>query len=296
MSKNGNGEDLRLSIRKMYKLFINGAFVRSESGRSDPLWDGKEFGANIARASRKDARDAVVAARAAQSKWWKTAPATRGLILYRLAEMMEARRSELTERVREGLDLSATEAEREVSTSIDRVVWYAGWCDKYSALLSTRNPVGGQHFNFSTTEPMGIVAVLAPDRPALLGLVSVLLPPIVAGNAVIVLASERDPRTSMVFAEALATSDLPAGVANVLTGYRSEVGPVLAKHMDVNAIVFETNGELAQQLGRESAENLKRTVAYPERSREDWFAAGAQSLNLIAAFSEVKTIWHPAGV
>src|SRR5262249_46993050 len=155
------------------------------------------------------------------------------------------------------LDLSGIEADREVSAAIDRVVWYAGWCDKYSALLSTRNPVGGQHFNFSTTEPMGIVAVLAPDRPALLGLISVLLPPIVAGNAVIVLASDRDPRTAMVFAEPLATSDLPAGVANVLTGYRSEVGPVLAKHMDVNAIVFESDSELAQQLGRESAENLK---------------------------------------
>ena len=281
----------------MYKLYINGAFVRSESGRSDPLWDGKEFGANIARASRKDVRDAIVAARAAQPKWWKTAPATRGLILYRLAEMMEARRNELTERVREGLDLSSAEAEREVSAAIDRTVWYAGWCDKYSALLSTRNPVGGPHFNFSSAEPTGVVAVLAPDRPALLGLVSVLLPPIVAGNAVVLVASERDPRSAIVFAEALATSDLPAGIANVLTGYRSELAPVIAKHMDVNAVVYpDDDGELVRTIERESAENVKRTRPFAARSREQWFSPESQSLELIAQTCEIKTIWHPAGV
>jgi len=296
MSKNGGSDDVRLSVRKMYKLFINGAFVRSESGRSDPLWDGKSFGANIARASRKDVRDAVVAARAAQTKWWKTAPGTRGLILYRLAEMMEARRTELIERVREGLDLASVDAEREVAAAIDRTVWYAGWCDKYNALLSTRNPVGGPHFNFSTAEPMGIVGVLAPDRPALLGLISVVLPPIVAGNSVIVVASERDPRSAMVFAEALATSDLPGGVANVLTGYRSELAPVLAKHMDVNALVYEEGDELAPSLGREAAENLKRVSTYERRSRDDWFSGNAQSLDTIASFSEIKTIWHPAGI
>lgn len=294
MSKNG---DVRLAVRKMYKLYINGAFVRSESGRSDPLWDGKEFGANIARASRKDARDAVVAARTAQPKWWKTAPATRGLILYRLAEMMEARRTELTERVREGLDLSKAEAEREVTAAIDRTVWYAGWCDKYNALLSTRNPVGGPHFNFSTAEPMGVVVVLAPDRPSLLGFVSMLLPPLVAGNAVIALASELDPRTALVFAEALATSDLPAGVANVLTGYRAEIGPVLAKHMDVNAIAFE-NGEISlrETLESDAAENLKRVRVVPMRTREEWYGSAAQSLDEIASYTEIKTIWHPAGV
>ncbi|HET9029812.1 MAG TPA: aldehyde dehydrogenase family protein [Candidatus Aquilonibacter sp.] len=294
MSKNA---EVRLAVRKMYKLYINGAFVRSESGRSDPLWDGKEFGANIARASRKDARDAVVAARSAQPKWWKTAPGTRGLIVYRLAEMMEARRSELVERVREGLDLSASEAEREVTASIDRTVWYAGWCDKYSALLSTRNPVGGPHFNFSTAEPAGVVALLAPDRPSLLGLVSTLLPPIVAGNTVVAVASELDPRTAIVFAEALATSDLPGGVANILTGYRNEIAPILAKHMDVNAIAFE-NGDpgLRATIERESAENVKRVRVYPMRVREEWYGENAQSLDDIAAYSEIKTIWHPAGV
>lgn len=298
MSKNGdkNGE-VRLDVRKMYKLFINGAFVRSESGRSDPLWDGKEFGANIARASRKDARDAVVAARDAQAKWWKTAPGTRGLILYRLAEMMEARRDELIERVREGLDLPAGQAESEVRAAIDRTVWYAGWCDKYGALLSTQNPVGGPHFNFSSAEPMGVVAVMAPDRPALLGLISVLLPPIVAGNAVVLVASQRDPRTAIVFAEALATSDLPAGVANILTGLRTEIAPVLAKHMDVNAISFQDDdADLKRTIETESAENVKRARPYPARSREQWLGNGAQSLDDIAAFSEIKTIWHPAGV
>jgi acyl-CoA reductase-like NAD-dependent aldehyde dehydrogenase len=294
MSKNG---DARLTVRKMYKLYINGAFVRSESGRSDPLWDGKEFGANIARASRKDARDAVVAARSAQTGWWKTAPGTRGLVLYRLAEMMEARRSELVLRVQEGGELSAAEAAREVEASIDRALWYAGWCDKYSALLSTRNPVGGPHFNFSAAEPMGVVAVIAPDRPALLGLVSVLLPPLVAGNAVVLLASERDPRTAIVFAEALATSDLPAGVANVLTGDRSEIAPVLARHMDVDALSFEASDpHMREALERDSSENLKRVRVYPARPRQEWFAPESQSLNAIAAFCEIKTIWHPAGV
>jgi len=288
----------RLAVRKMYKLFINGAFVRSESGRSDPMWDGKEFGANIARGSRKDVRDAVVAARAAQGKWWKTAPATRGLILYRLAEMMEARRAELIERVGEGSNLSRSDSESEVAASIDRTIWYAGWCDKYSALLSTRNPVGGPHFNFSTAEPTGVVAILAPDKPALLGLVSVLLPPIVAGNAVVLVASEADPRTAMVFAEALATSDLPAGVANILTGYRAELGPVLAKHMDVNALGFvPVDAGLTQSLQRDAAENVKRVHLLSDGgAKNGWFSPAAQSLDEIAAYCEIKTIWHPAGV
>lgn len=285
----------RLAVRKMYKLFINGAFVRSESGRSDPLWDGSEFGANIARGSRKDIRDAVVAARAAQPKWIKTPPGTRGLILYRLAEMMEARHEELVDRVREGENLSANAAEAEVVAAIDRVIWYAGWCDKYNALLSTRNPVGGPHFNFSTAEPTGVVAMLAPESPALLGLVSVLLPALVAGNAVVLVASEKDPRTAIVFAEALATSDLPAGVANIVTGFHSELAPVLAKHMDVNAMAFP-DGPLTTEIQRYAADNVKRTHVFHRKDRDDWFAPAAQSLDEIAAYSEIKTIWHPAGI
>lgn len=276
----------RLAVRKMYKLFVNGAFVRSESGRSDAVWDGKDFGANVARGSRKDVRDAVVAARAAQSKWWKTTPGTRGLILYRLAEMLEARRAELAEHT---LD------EREVDAAIDRAVWYAGWCDKYNALLSTRNPVSGPHLNFSTAEPMGVVGILAPDEPPLLALVSVLLPPIVAGNAVVAVASEKDPRTAVIFAEAVATCDMPAGVVNIITGYRSELAPVLAKHMDVNALAF-VDGEHTTALQQLAAQNVKRTRVLPRRSRREWFADSAQSLDDIAAYSEIKTIWHPAGV
>jgi acyl-CoA reductase-like NAD-dependent aldehyde dehydrogenase len=270
----------------MYKLFINGAFVRSESGRSDALWDGKEFGANIARGSRKDVRDAVVAARAAQPKWWQIAPGTRGLILYRLGEMLEARRAEFVE---------LTGDAREVDAAIDRTIWYAGWCDKYNALLSTRNPVGGPHFNFSTSEPMGVAGILAPDEPSLLGLVSVLLPPLVAGNAIVAVASEKDPRTAVVFAEALATSDVPAGVVNIITGYRSELGPVLAKHMDVNALGF-IDGAQDGELQTLAAANVKRSILIPQRERARWFDAAAQSLDDIAAYSEIKTIWHPAGI
>ncbi len=279
-------EQPRLAVRKMYKLFINGAFVRSESGRSDPISDGKDFVANIARGSRKDVRDAVVAARAAQAKWWKTAPGTRGLVLYRLAEMMEARRAEL-------IDLTGDEIE--VTAAIDRVVWYAGWCDKFAALLSTRNPVGGPHFNFSTAEPMGVVGMLAPDEPSLLGMVSVLMPALVAGNSVVLVASETNPRSSIVFSECLATSDIPAGVVNVITGTRSELAPVLAKHMDVNAIAF-MNGPQTADLQTAAAENVKRTRVLPARSPRDWFSPAAQSLDDVAAYSEIKTIWHPAGI
>ncbi|HEY9179138.1 MAG TPA: aldehyde dehydrogenase family protein, partial [Candidatus Baltobacteraceae bacterium] len=231
-------------------------------------------------------RDAVVAARAAQAKWWKTAPATRGLILYRLAEMMEARRAEFVER---------TGDKNEVTAAIDRIVWYAGWCDKYAALLSTRNPVGGPHFNFSTAEPAGVIGMLAPDEPALLGLISVLMPALVAGNGVVLVASETDPRTAMVFAEALATSDVPAGVVNIISGTRVELAPVLAKHMDVNAIAF-VEGPQTADLQTAAAENVKRTRVLPARTAAEWFSPQAQSLDDIAAYCEIKTIWHPAGI
>ncbi|MFN2450362.1 MAG: aldehyde dehydrogenase family protein [Candidatus Baltobacteraceae bacterium] len=261
----------------MYKLFINGAFVRSESARSDPMWDGQDFGANIARGSRKDVRDAVAAARAAHAKWRAVAPSTRGLVLYRLAEMIEARRAEFEE---------LTGDAREVDGAIDRCVWYAGWCDKFGALLSTRNPVAGPHFNFSTAEPTGVVALLAPDEPPLLGLISTVLPAIVPGNAVVVVASQKDPRTAMVFAEAIAVSDLPPGVVNIITGHRSELAPVLAKHMDVNALGFPQE-ELAAELQALGSENVKRVrVIDPS----------VQSLDEIAAYCEIKTIWHPAGM
>jgi acyl-CoA reductase-like NAD-dependent aldehyde dehydrogenase len=282
----------RVAIRKMYKLYINGAFARSESGRSDQI-DGE----NVAHASRKDVRDAVVAARAAHEKWAGQTPALRGLVLYRLAEMMEARKAELAAQLVIGGTVATDEAEREVTASIDRAVWYAGWCDKYLALASTRNPVGGPHFNFSTPEPTGIVAVLAPDEPALLGLVTAVLPALVSGNAVVVVAGERDPRSAVVFAECLATSDLPAGACNVLTGTRTELAPVLAGHMDVNALGgFGLDAATEKSLGELAAENVKRTHFEDAPPREAWFAGGYDELERVLAFTELKTIWHPAKI
>jgi acyl-CoA reductase-like NAD-dependent aldehyde dehydrogenase len=282
----------RVAIRKMYKLYINGAFARSESGRSDQI-DGE----NVARASRKDVRDAVVAARAAHAKWSEQTPALRGLVLYRLAEMMEARKAELAAQLVAGGTADEPEAAREVTAAIDRTVWYAGWCDKYLALASTRNPVAGPHFNFSTPEPTGIVALLAPDEPALLGLVTAVLPVLVSGNAVVVVAGERDPRTAVVFAECLATSDLPAGAANVLTGTRAELGPVLAGHMDVNALgAFGLDPAAEKRLGELAAENVKRTHFEDAPARDAWFGAGYDDLERVLAFTELKTIWHPARI
>jgi acyl-CoA reductase-like NAD-dependent aldehyde dehydrogenase len=282
----------RVGIRKMYKLYINGAFARSESARSDQIG-----GENVAHASRKDVRDAVVAARAGHAKWAEQPPATRGLVLYRLAEMMEARAAELAAQLVIGGTVDAGAAEREVSAAIDRTVWYAGWADKYLALVSTRNPVAGPHFNFSTAEPTGVVAVLAPDEPALLGLVTMVLPALVSGNGVVAVASERDPRTAIVFAECLATSDLPAGACNVLTGVRSELGPVLASHMDVNAMsAIGLDPADERRFGELAAENVKRTRFEAAPDREAWFGSQFDDLDRVLAFTELKTIWHPARI
>jgi acyl-CoA reductase-like NAD-dependent aldehyde dehydrogenase len=282
----------RVAIRKMYKLYINGAFARSESGRSDQI-DGE----NVAHASRKDVRDAVVAARAAVEKWAGQTPALRGLVLYRLAEMMEARKAELAAQLVVGGTVSTEDAEREVTASIDRAVWYAGWCDKYLALASTRNPVGGPHFNFSTPEPTGVVALLAPDEPALLGLVTAVLPALVSGNAVVAIAGERDPRTAIVFAECLATSDLPAGACNVLTGQRAELAPVLAGHMDVNALgAFGLDAAAEKRLGELAAENVKRTHFEDAPAPAAWFGDAYDQLERVLAYTEIKTIWHPAKI
>jgi acyl-CoA reductase-like NAD-dependent aldehyde dehydrogenase len=193
--------------------------------------------------------------------------------------------------------VTAAEAKREVAVAIDRAVWYAGWCDKYLALASTRNPVSGPHFNFSTPEPTGVVAVLAPDEPVLLGLVTAVVPALVSGNAVVVVAGERDPRSAVVFAECLATSDLPAGAANVLTGTRAELGPVLAGHMDVNALgAFGLDSATEKRLGELGAENVKRTRFEDTPAREAWFDAAYDDLDRVLSFTELKTIWHPAGI
>ena len=261
----------RAPVRKTYKLYIGGAFPRSESGRTLEL-----EGHNVARASRKDARDAVVAARAGFAQWSTATAYNRGQVLYRLAETMETRAASLG-RVCSG--------RREVDRAIDRVVWYAGWADKLAQVLGSSNPVAGPYFNFTVPEPTGVVALVAPDEPALDGLVARLAPALVGGNAAVVIASDVHPLAAIELAESVATSDVPAGVVNVLTGSRGELAPVLAAHMDVNAIdVTGADGSSAELEGL-AAENVKRVV----RARED------RSPWEIGAFMELKTVWHPIG-
>ena len=261
----------RLAVRKTYKLFIGGAFPRSESGRTLEL-----EGYNVARASRKDAREAVVAARKAFGGWRGATAYNRGQVLYRLAETMETRA---------GAFAAACSGRREVARAIDRVVWYAGWADKLAQVLGSANPVAGPYFNFTVPEPTGVVAIVAPAEPALDGLIARLAPAMVGGNAVVVVASEAHPLAAIELAEAVATSDVPNGVVNVLTGIRDELAPVVAAHMDVNAIdVTGADGDAAA-LEVLAAENVKRVV----RARED------RSPWEIGAFMELKTVWHPIG-
>ncbi len=259
-------------MKKTYKLFIGGAFPRSESGRTY-----ETEGQNVARASRKDARDAVVAARKAFAGWSEMTAYNRGQVLYRLAEMMEARADDLAA-VCSGRD--------EVDTAVDRVVWYAGWADKLSQVLGSSNPVAGPYFNFTVPEPTGVVAILAPDEPALGGLVSRLAPALVGGNTVVVVASETHPLAAIELAEAIATSDVPAGVVNILTGFRGELGPILAGHMDVNAIDVTGAGDDTADLERAAADNVKRVARGSADGQSPWD---------IAAFLEMKTVWHPVG-
>jgi acyl-CoA reductase-like NAD-dependent aldehyde dehydrogenase len=262
----------RLPVKKTYKLFIGGAFPRSESGRTY-----EAEGQNVARGSRKDVRDAVKAARGAQAGWAAATAYNRGQVLYRLAEMIEARTPEFAE---------LCTGREEVERAIDRIVWYAGWADKLAQVLGGSNPIAGPYFNFSVPEPTGVVAVLAPDEPPLLGLVTRLIPPVVGGNAVIAVASESRPLAAIELAEAIATSDVPGGVVNLLTGYRQELAPVLASHMDVNAIDICGADGLGPELERLAADNVKRVVL----GRPD-----AQSPWEISSFLEIKTVWHPIG-
>jgi acyl-CoA reductase-like NAD-dependent aldehyde dehydrogenase len=262
----------RLPIKKTYKLFVGGAFPRSESGRTY-LAEGQ----NVARASRKDLRDAVRAARATQPGWAGATAYNRGQVLYRLAEMMETRRADLAA-VCSGAD--------EVDRSIDRVVWYAGWADKLAQVLGGTNPVAGPYFNFTIPEPTGVVGILAPDEPALEGLVSRVAPAIVGGNAAVVVASETHPLAAIELAEAIATSDLRGGVINLLTGQRAELAPWLAGHMDVNVLDVTGADGLVSELETLAAENVKRIVRGTAAGQSPWE---------IAAFLELKTAWHPIG-
>jgi acyl-CoA reductase-like NAD-dependent aldehyde dehydrogenase len=290
----------RLDVRKTYKLYIGGAFPRSESGRSFVVSDAKgRFWANASQASRKDARDAVVAARKAQPGWAGRTAYNRGQVLYRVAEVLEGRRAQFVADVARGEGVSARKAEATVDAAVDRWVWYAGWADKVGQVLGGANPVAGPFFNLSTPEPTGVVAVVAPQESSLLGLVSVLAPVLVTGSTVVVLASERSPLPAVTLGEVLATSDLPGGVVNVLTGRVAEVAPWLASHLDVNALDLTgvatagDGGALAAELEEAAAQNLKR-VRRPGTGPVDWTAdPGIERLRWTL---ETKTVWHPVGV
>ncbi|MDQ4082371.1 MAG: aldehyde dehydrogenase family protein [Actinomycetota bacterium] len=263
---------MRVPVKKTYKLYIGGAFPRSESGRSYEV-----EGANVARASRKDVRDAVRAARGGLEKWSAMTAYNRGQVLYRLAEMLEGRRTQFAE---------LAGSEEEVDEAVDLWVWYAGWADKLAQVLGSSNPVAASYFNFTIPEPTGVVGIVAPEEPPLAGLVGRLAPVIVGGNSAIVLASERRPLAAVTLAEVLATSDVPAGAVNILTGQKSELSPVLAAHMDVDALdLAGVSGDRAE-LERLAGENVKRVVR-DGAGRSPWHAG---------AFLEMKTVWHPIGV
>jgi acyl-CoA reductase-like NAD-dependent aldehyde dehydrogenase len=288
------GSPARLDVRKTYKLFIGGAFPRSESGRSYPvLGHGGDLLAYAARASRKDLRDAVVVARGAFGGWSGATAYNRGQVLYRVAEMLEGRAAEFAAEVAGAEGLRRAQADAVVSAAIDRWVWYAGWSDKVAQVAGGANPVAGPYFNFSVPEPTGVVVLVAPPDSSLLGLVSVLAPVIVTGNTAVVIASESRPLPSVVLAEVLATSDVPPGVVNVLTGSSAELAPVAADHMDVNAIDLTgvpPAGRVA--LERAAAGNLKRIVT--GRDAERW--SDPPGTGRLLATLEIKTVWHPAGI
>jgi acyl-CoA reductase-like NAD-dependent aldehyde dehydrogenase len=290
--RESTAEPARLGVRKTYKLFIGGAFPRSESGRSYPVQNQKgQLLANAARASRKDLRDAVKAARGAFAGWAGATAYNRGQVLYRVAELMEGRAAQFAAEVAQAEGLSARKAESVVAAAIDRWVWYAGWSDKVAQIAGAANPVAGPYFNFSVPEPTGVVVAIAPQQSSLLGLVSVLAPVIVTGNTAVVIASEPRPLPSVVLSEVLATSDVPPGVVNVLTGYTAELAPVAADHMDVNAIDLTGAGPAERAaLERAAAANLKRVYTGSER----W--ADPPGTKRLLATLEIKTVWHPAGI
>lgn len=285
----------RLPITKTPKPYVGGAFIRSESGRTFPLADAKgKFFANIPQCTRKDLRNAVEAAAKAGPGWAKRSAYNRGQILYRLAEMLEARRQEMVDTL---VLFGATKAAaaREVDATTDRIIYYAGWADKYEQVLGNVNPVASPHFNFTVTEPMGIVGIIAPDAPSLLGLVSLVAPAIVSGNSIVALVSEPNPYPSILFGEMLATSDLPGGVVNLLTGFRRELLPTFATHTHIRAInaVAEPAERKILRLG--AAESVKRVRLTETNDSAQWFDDSSQSLYAIRDFLEFKTTWHPIG-
>ena len=291
----------RIDVRKTYKLYIGGDFPRSESGRSyvvrasngDPL-------ANAVRASRKDLRDAVRAARKAAQSWADKTAMNRGQVLYRVAELMEGRRDQFIAEVATAEGARESKARELVDRAIDRWVWYAGWADKIAQVLGSSNPVAAPYFNFTIPEPTGVVGIVAPETSSLLGLVSRLAPPLVAGNAVVVLASETRPLPAITLSEVLATSDVPGGVINILTGLRKELVPVLAAHVDVDSLdVWGVPPDLRTEVELLAAEDIKRISRRPAGvtdARFDWLDdRAAERPEWIAAWLEMKTVWHPIG-
>lgn len=286
---NGNGK--RLEVLKTYKIFIGGKFPRTESGRYYIAVNNKgEKLANICLSSRKDFREAVVAARSAAGEWGSRSAFNRGQILYRIAEMLEGRKVQFIDELIKQ-DSTKEKAEEEVELSIDRLIYYAGWCDKFQQLFSAVNPVASSHFNFSVPEPTGVVSVIAPQDSSLLGLVSVIAPVIAGGNSCVVLASYSKPLCAVTFSEVLATSDVPGGVINILTGQFRELVPYFSDHMDVNAIIFSEDDSDSQKMIQEKAAiNLKRVVLY---NKIEWHLPSGQSPYYIMDTQEIKTTWHP---
>jgi acyl-CoA reductase-like NAD-dependent aldehyde dehydrogenase len=280
----------RLEVLKTYKIFIGGQFPRTESGRYYTPLDSKGKAlANICLSSRKDVRNAVVAARKAFGPWSERAAFNRGQILYRIAEMLEGRQAQFVdELMRQGS--SKVAATNEVNLSIDRIVYYAGWCDKYNQVVSSVNPVSSSHFNFSSLEPMGVVGVVAEQSTSLIGLVSLILPAICGGNSTVVLASEKLPLCAVTFSEVIHSSDVPAGVINILTGSPEEMAATLASHMDVNALITSNlETKLSNKLSLLSVDNLKRKFDY----EVNWVEKDKQALHYISDLQEIKTTWHP---
>jgi acyl-CoA reductase-like NAD-dependent aldehyde dehydrogenase len=279
----------RLAVPKTYKLYIGGKFPRSESGRTYEIMTAKgEFVANVAKASRKDARDAIVAARGSGKGWAGATAYNRGQVLYRIAELLEGRRAQFVDEITRLEGVSAAAASAQVDEAIDRWVWYAGWTDKHAQVAGNANPVAGPYFNISVPEPTGVVAVIAPQDSSLLGFVSAVAPPLVTGNTVVVVASEKLALSAISLAEVLATSDVPGGVVNVLTGSPAEIAPWLASHADVNALDLVGAADLDWiDLQIAAADTLKRVLP-PEQGPD----AAAPSLDRITAFTETKTVWH----
>jgi acyl-CoA reductase-like NAD-dependent aldehyde dehydrogenase len=290
--------DPRLTVLKTYKLYIGGKFPRTESGRylvASNASSGKHL-ANYCQASRKDLRDAVAAARTARKTWAATTPYLRGQILYRAAEMLEGRTDALANELQNAAGLTPAQAKREVSTSIDRLVYFAGWTDKFTQVFGSVNPVASSHFNFTVPEATGIVGIICPDTPPLLPLVTMLATAVLSGNTTVILASEEFPLPAITFAEILATSDLPAGVVNILSGVREELAPHFSTHMDINAVVDGSSDPgINKTLQAGVAENLKRVSLVPLRDK-DWFGDAAEDPFRISDTIDFKTAWHPIGV